>query len=661
MASLPKRSGAFASWAGAIVALLGLLAACHSPNIPDNLLAGRSGFVMYVASSNSPPEDTVALASLLNEAGRFLPEKLKQTIDRPIAFAIDSASPQEDIHVPICDPTTNQLVDKPAPQTLGRSIIARRASDPHLILLHPGIIAIAHAGREASPHFSCGHKSLFDLAVSTVIHEVAHIYDAAAGLSREPVFQHLQQFAPQDARRKIKAHNQLRIRTPDIYEFSDLQENLAVNFEYFMMDPEFKCRRPAVYAYLSAKLDTQPFASFACQVNTLVYAGNQPAYLDPSRVYQIHYLFAARGKGIASRWGHSMFRIVMCSPKRTQIDARCLEDLHDHLVLSFVANLRDDMTINSLKGLTGKYVAQLMIRPLTEVLNDYAEVDYRDLQSIPLSMSAAQMRQFIEHALELYWSYSGRYYFLTNNCADESLRLIQSALPADAVQQLSILTPLGLRDELIRVDAADDSVLADRKSALARGYLFPSALERYEELYATFRDQLPKAAPRRLRSYLYATKPADRLAWAGAQHGAALSGLFALEGVILQRLLKDIERRIVIRIMFRKDPRYTALGQKLKSYLLSLRQPWELVQGGYGIPLPQEFAIAPRSVRPGFPEEIIQKAMELIKIDYPQLAAEYFATGENRRNILALILKSAPSASSNQLQSETSAAGPGRN
>lgn len=619
------------------------LSGCQRNNIPDNVLAGRGDFVLYVDPSSLQDADTVALATLIEEADRLLPRKMKQVIGRPIAVAIDAEVPREEIHIPECEPPANSVSaqSKVRPQTLGRMVVAQRIDQPHLLLIHPGVIEIARRGRAASPRFSCGHKSLYDLALSTVLHEVMHAYDAVAKLSRNPVFVHMQQFAPQDALRRLKPHNQLRIRTPDVYEFHDIVENLAVNFEYFLLDPEFQCRRPAVYSFLAEQLQHQPSSNKSCDVNTLVYAGNTPVFLDPSRVYQIHYLFAARGKGIASRWGHSMFRVVMCSQARTQKDERCLEDLHDHIVLSFVANLRDDLTINSWKGLTGKYVAQVMIRPLTEVLNDYAEVDHRDLQSLPLALSDAEMRQFMLHTLELYWGYSGRYYFVTNNCADESLRLVQSVLPSPSVQKIEIMTPLGLRDELIKTTVADNSVLADRATALARGHLFASALDRYEALYKKIRPRLPRAAPNTFERYMHSTKARARHEWAQAmQHEPqALSGMFAIEGLILQRHLKEVERRIVIRILFRRDARYAELAQRLKTYLLSLRQPWELVQGGYGVPLPHEFKLEARQVRPGFPEEIVSSAMSFIKNDYPDLYLEYGQTEQNRKFLLSMILK----------------------
>lgn len=624
-----------------LAAWLGLvLVGCQRPSLAPAPQALRTTFALTLAAS--APGDDEPMRALLAEVERLLPPKLKQRIGRPIVIAVDPNKVREPISVPACDAPPSSPRAAALVQTLGVTQLAPRPELPHRILLHPGVFLAAQAGSEQSARFACGHKSVYRLALATCLHEVLHIYDQLTRFSQTPAYQHLQQFAHQGASRTLRAHNQLRVRSPDIYEFHDIAENLAVNFEYFILDPEFKCRRPAVYEHLSREFGVQPFASYPCAVNTLVYAGDQPVSIDPRRVYQIHYLFAGRGKGIASRFGHSMFRIVSCAPTRTRIDERCLEDLHDHVVLSFVANLREDLTINAWKGLTGKYMGQLIMKPLTEVLNNYTEIDHRDLQSVPLRLTAHEIQQFIYHALELYWSYSGRYYFLTNNCADESLRLVQATLMSRAVQALEVLTPLGLRDELIKKRVADSSVFSDRATALGRGYLFQSAIDRYSEVYRRFRDRLPAAAPRRLERYLAKTTAVVRRQWATALRSqpAALSGLFTIEGLILQRQLKEIERTVLSRILFKRDPRYVELGQKLKEHLRSLRLPWELVSGGYGIPLPAEFQLEPRPDSAAFPEELLAAALSLIKIDDAELYHEYVQTEQNRKLMVSAILNS---------------------
>lgn len=628
----------------AVLALCALVfLGCHRQELAADPRALGSSFTLSLAAAQVGTADAPVLRALFEEAERLLPPKVKRGIGRPVVIGLDPSRAPEKIVVPACDEARGARAADAKIQTLAVSQLSRHGDVPHRIWLHPDIAAIARSGSEQAARFACGHRSLYRLALATVLHELVHLYDDTARLSQSPVYQHMQQFAESGGLRRLQAQNQLRLRSPDVYEFQDIGENLAVNVEYFLLDPEFKCRRPAVYRELARQLDYWPNSEYRCSVNTLVYAGSQLASLDPSRVYQIHYLFAARGKGIASGFGHSMFRIVACAPSRTRVDEHCLEDLHHHVVLSFIANLRDDLTLSAWKGLSGKYMSQLLIRPLTEILNDYTEIDYRDLQSIPLNMNEQEIAQFIHHTLELYWSYSGKYYFLTNNCADESLRLLQTALTRDEVQELSIVTPRGLRSELLRHRIGDASMMADRESALSRGYLFMSAMRRYEDLFLKFRDTLPAGAPRRLAKYLSGTTAAQRRTFATARLDAptSLAGMFTLEGLILQRLLKDIERTVLIRILVDRDPRYVELGKQLKAYLAGLSLPWEVVKSGYGIPLPHEFTPeTPLKGPEGFPEEILTRALALVKVDDAKLYGEYIQAEQNRKFMLSVLLQS---------------------
>ncbi|EPN22216.1 hypothetical protein A259_07391, partial [Pseudomonas syringae pv. actinidiae ICMP 19070] len=43
-------------------------------------------------------------------------------------------------------------------------------------------------------------------------------------------------------------HNGQVARSPDIYETTSPLEFVAVNMEYFLLDPAYACRRPALYA-----------------------------------------------------------------------------------------------------------------------------------------------------------------------------------------------------------------------------------------------------------------------------------------------------------------------------------------------------------------------------------------------------------------------------
>ena len=80
----------------------------------------------------------------------------------------------------------------------------------------------------------------------------------------------------------------------------------------------------------------------------------------------------------------------------------------------------------------------------------------------------------LERTAQLHWSYDGRYYFLGNNCAVETWKLLHDGVPRLAGQGIGSITPTGLLRRLENAGIADASVLDDRAEALRLGYRFES-------------------------------------------------------------------------------------------------------------------------------------------------------------------------------------------
>src|SRR6185295_4007180 len=117
------------------------------------------------------------------------------------------------------------------------------------------------------------------------------------------------------------------------------------------------------------------------------------------------------GPRAQSRFGHAMYRIVLCAPERPHVDASCLDDLQHHVVLSFAANLRGEPRISIRRGLSGGYATQVSIAPFLSIVSQYTELEFRDLESLPLRLGDKEKELFIHRALEVYWGYVGKYYF----------------------------------------------------------------------------------------------------------------------------------------------------------------------------------------------------------------------------------------------------------
>ena len=113
------------------------------------------------------------------------------------------------------------------------------------------------------------------------------------------------------------------------------------------------------------------------------------------------------------------------------------------LVVGFSGEM-NDAVIDSMKGLTGKYASRLLITAFSKVRADYNKNEWRGLKSYPIALNESEKKAFVHEILTLYWEYAGRYYFLSNNCADEALSLLKVGLPTEKILKASVLTPLGI-------------------------------------------------------------------------------------------------------------------------------------------------------------------------------------------------------------------------
>ncbi|WP_408096986.1 DUF4105 domain-containing protein [Peredibacter sp. HCB2-198] len=330
----------------------------------------------------------------------------------------------------------------------------------------------------------------YKLAKATLVHEVSHIYDAYYNVSNDQVFLNITGWKKKLLGRK-KQLNTMQARRVDLYEDKNPKETFAVNIEHFLMDPAYKCRKPSLYNYLSKELDTAPFENENCEqeyrlVPTISMDGKieKQKILDPSKLYEVHYFFAGQGKNVMSRWGHAMLRLVMCAPNRTEVSEKCLQDRAHHLVLSFRADITN-FNIDYIKGLTGKYPSKMFVLSMVDVIKEYTAGELRDLYSIPLKMTEEQKGLLISQVLERYWGYESKYYFISNNCADETLNLIRNVyLDEMEMVDMNVLTPLGLKDKFEKLGLSDMSVFDNREEAKKKGYFFESLNPKLERIFS---------------------------------------------------------------------------------------------------------------------------------------------------------------------------------
>ena len=490
-------------------------------------------------------------------------------------------------------------------------------------------------GSSATTLTSRPHGTVRRELLATVLHELTHLYDRAQRwpeadlrvqracrqrersvgavglpdncrgqtarrftLSDDPLLLDLAGWPQQVGQRGERAqHNHQIDRSPDRYELSNPREFLAVNMEYFLLDPTYACRRPLLADYLRAHFAWAPANQAAC-AEGLAYlnAGRdfarQPlGSIDPQRVYQVDYLLAEANDALASRWGHSMLRLVICAPGRPR-GPDCRLDLQEHLVLSYRAFV-GDVQLSSWDGLTGVYPSRLFVLPLEQVIEEYTKVELRSLASVPLTLSRAQLEQLVIRAAEQHWSYDGQYWFLSNNCAVETLKLLRSGSQHPRLHALDSIMPNGLLDTLVARGLADRSVLHDSAEALRLGYRFDSFRDRYQAMFSVLQAQLP-IEQTQVEDWL-ALAAQQRQPWFAKADLRTSAALLLLEQAALRRQLLIAQDELKRRYLSGRDQVGSAPNKAdgvLQQILANsgfLSRPAELLEGGYGLPQRDEW------------------------------------------------------------------------
>ncbi len=506
------------------------------------------------------------------------------------------------------------------------------------------------------------------LAKAALVHALARLHEVRSprAVSSDPAFRYLMGFARVGTLpgipRPLRSKNHLEERSPDPAEWESLEESVATNLEFFALDPEFACRRPAVEQYLSDRLGQgASVAGETCRLETRVWLQSQnpildhrlETRLDPERVYEAHYLFAAKAKRIMSRWGHAMIRLVVCAPERAVVGPDCRRDIRHHVVISYRANVQD-LRISNWKGLTGRYPSQLFLLPYLEVVDEYTEEQLRELISLPLALSGSELRMLVKGALEQYWEYRGRYYFVTNNCSTETLDFLRGIVRKDEFVRESSWTPIGLYKDLIRTGVIDAALLANRAEAIRGGYFVESKQPSLEKAYAAVTGTLGAAPLGTLEAYLGTSSHAERRAFHdGASSGLEAAGRRRLAGFFyfLESYLDTIRNKELVEKVLgyyenlkRRGSDEAGLLDRFDAYvrLHVVPHPVDRLQSGYGVPQPGDFR-APSPEDPGRDPEALarlqREVQALIAKKFPSESGEISGITANRSHFRQRILE----------------------
>jgi len=539
-----------------------------------------------------------------------------------------------------------------------------------LLLLNRRLLPGLTDGSAAIQRTERPHGTVRREMLATLIHEIAHLYDRArlwspeshrqlafcaqrasslglVGLPDSCRGQTERRFTLSDDPRLLdlagwpqrvgqrgerEPENAQVARSPDAYELTNPLEFVAVNLEYFLLDPSYACRRPSLHRYFREHFDWQPARVETCDGGLpILNAGHDFARtplvkLDPERVYEVDYLFAEANDAWVSRWGHSMLRLVICAPGRPR-GPDCRLDLDHHLVLSFRAFV-GDVQLSSWDGLTGVYPSRLFVLPLGQVIDEYTKVELRSLASIPLKLQRGEIETLVERSAELHWSYDGNYYFLSNNCAVETLKLLRSGTARPELTALDSILPSGLLDILINRGVADASVLDDPREALRLGYRFDSYRDRYQAMFAVLRERL--GLPQTDVEEWLELSAEQRRPWIDKADLRASAALLLVEQAALRRHLLLAQEELKNRYLSgreRGDQSLAKADDTLQGILANsgyLSRPAELLDGsGYGLPQASE--------RQRLEQESNQRQARLLQLTETLNAEVRLLLGDERR------------------------------
>ncbi|MCQ4241197.1 DUF4105 domain-containing protein [Stutzerimonas stutzeri] len=568
-------------------------------------LAGQACAALHLSLDEHllSPGERAATQLLLDEALAALPPRMLQQLDRQIRVRWSEHLPE---------------------QAYGRA-------GGNLIELNRRLLPSLTDGSAAGQRTTRVHGTVRQELLATLIHELAHLYDRARlwspvdnrhqafcsqraaslgliGLPHECRGQTQRRFTLSDdprlldlagwpqrvgSRGERERHNAQVARSPDVYELSHPLEFVAVNLEYFLLDSSYACRRPSLHRYFREHFGWQPAAVQACgEGYPILNAGQDLARtpllrLDPERVFEVDYLFAEANDAWVSRWGHSMLRLVICAPGRTR-GADCRLDLDHHLVLSFRAFV-GDVQLSSWDGLTGAYPSRLFVLPLGQVIDEYTKVELRSLASIPLRLERREIEMLVERSAELHWSYDGDYYFLSNNCAVETLKLLRSGTHRAELAALDSILPSGLLELLIARNLADASVLDDPREALRLGYRFDSYRDRYQAMFTVLKERLK--LPQQTVEQWLELSAGERQPWIAQADLRASAALLLVEQAALRQQLLLAQEELKKRYLSGRERGDASLAKAdgaLQQILANsgyLSRPAELLNDeGYGLP-----------------------------------------------------------------------------
>lgn len=197
----------------------------------------------------------------------------------------------------------------------------------------------------------------------------------------------------------------------------ELQATLRAFFNETGGDKHPQCRFPARYHWLKQQLAIDPSKLSEVPCEELRSWQKTINGEHVTLVFPAAYLNSP-----SSMFGHTLLRV-------TPADYRKDTPLAAY-ALNYAANA--DVNENGIsyayKGLFGGYPGMFSIVPYYEKINQYSDLENRDIWEYPLNLTQDEVDQMLRHAWEVR-KINFDYYFLTENCSYHVLSLLEVARP----------------------------------------------------------------------------------------------------------------------------------------------------------------------------------------------------------------------------------------
>ena len=183
-------------------------------------------------------------------------------------------------------------------------------------------------------------------------------------------------------------------------------------------DIHAQCRFPARLHWLSQQLDLSGLTRLSCN--------EFQSWQQKLNVNSITLLFPSMFlNNPGSMFGHTFLRLD--SPNKSPL-------LNYTLSYAAASNPEDGALAYVYKGLAGGYAGVFHIQPYYETVQEYGDIEHRDIWEYPLNLAPEEVAQMVRHIWEVRTVHFD-YFFLRENCAYRLLSLLDVARPGMSISR----------------------------------------------------------------------------------------------------------------------------------------------------------------------------------------------------------------------------------